>query len=106
MALPILAKIKNKELILNDYRLEIGHFLALKAAFKIDPECLNKVSLNNCGIDDNSFFSLLESCLELKNLNYLQLTKGDFGIKTVMLLADFFQKPAKLETLILNDFNL
>jgi len=33
LALPILAKIKNKELILTDYRLEHGHFEALKAAF-------------------------------------------------------------------------
>jgi len=29
LALPILAKIKDRELILNEYRLETGHFLAL-----------------------------------------------------------------------------
>ena len=75
---------------MSDYRLEIGHFVALKAAFEIDPECLTKFSLNNCGIDDTSFSALLESCFELKNLKHLQLTKGDFGIKTVMLLANFF----------------
>jgi len=33
LSLPILAKIKNKELVLSDYRLEFGHFEALKAAF-------------------------------------------------------------------------
>lgn len=40
LALPILAKIKNKELVLSDYRLEFGHFEALKAAFLVDPNCL------------------------------------------------------------------
>lgn len=52
LALPILAKIKNRELILSDYRLEYGHFEALKASFAIEPDLVHKISLNNCGIDD------------------------------------------------------
>jgi hypothetical protein len=47
-----LAKIKDRELILNEYRLETGHFLALKAAFMIEPTMLTKVSLNNCGVEE------------------------------------------------------
>jgi len=35
LALPILSKIKNCEVVLNDYRLENGHFKALEASFQI-----------------------------------------------------------------------
>ena len=59
LALPIITKIKEKELILSDYRLELGHLIALKSAFEIDPNCLTKITLNNCGIDDVSFVALL-----------------------------------------------
>ena len=52
LALPLLAKIKNYTLSLIDYRLEIGHFEALKAAFSIDPSLLKSVQLSNCGITD------------------------------------------------------
>jgi hypothetical protein len=52
LALPILAKIKNKELILSDYRLEIGNLEALKVAFSIEPDLIKKITLNNCGVDD------------------------------------------------------
>jgi hypothetical protein len=62
LALPLIAKIKNFELILSDYRLEIGHFEALKASFKLEPNLLTKVTLNNCGLDDQSFNCFIEAC--------------------------------------------
>ena len=54
MALPILSKIKNQELILNDYRLDYGHMQALKEAFRIEPHLATTFRLNNCGLDEAS----------------------------------------------------
>lgn len=71
LALPILAKIKNKELILTDYRLEHGHFEALKAAFLIEPDIVNKITLNNCGVDDTNFNCLLDGCKYLTNIAHI-----------------------------------
>ena len=54
VALPILSKIKNQELILNDYRLDYGHMQALKEAFRIEPHLATTFRLNNCGLDEAS----------------------------------------------------
>lgn len=61
LALPILAKIKNFELTLNDYRLDIGQFEALATSFAIQPNILTKITLNNSGLDDMQCQSLLKA---------------------------------------------
>ena len=63
LALPLLAKIKNKELILNDYRLELAHYEALFAACATQPEILEKITLNNCGVDSLAMRLLIKLCM-------------------------------------------
>jgi len=96
LALPILAKIKNFELILTDYRLELGHFEALKASFKIEPNILTKITLNNCGVDDSSFNCFLEGCLNLSFVTHIQITKGTFALKSLETLKIILAKPGWL----------
>jgi len=71
LALPILSKIKNGELILNDYRLEHGHFEALVTSFVIQPDSLTKITLNNCGLDDQSCSSLFKALRKLTRVEYI-----------------------------------
>ena len=92
LALPVLGKIKNKELILTDYRLEIGHFKSLVRAFEIEPDMLEKVTLNNCGLQEESFTLLLSALLRLNCVRHLQVCKGDFATQSISELRELIQR--------------
>ncbi len=84
LALPILAKIKNFELSLADYRLEIGQFCALKAAFTIEPKILTKISLQNCGLNSESFRYFLDALSVLDKVTSISVTRGSFNLDSVV----------------------
>ena len=65
--LPLINKIKNRRLMLHDYTLNSGHCLALAEVWKRlgRPE-VDVVYLDNCGVDDDEFQSLLEGFLGQK----------------------------------------
>ena len=88
LALPILSKIKNKELVLTDYRLEQGHFDALGVSFKIQPEILNRITLINCGIDEASATSLFKAVKSLNKIEYIFICKTEFSYDTILQLKD------------------
>ena len=90
--MPVLGKIKNKELILTDYRLEVGHFKSLIRAFEVEPDLLEKVTLNNCGLQEESFTMLLRALQRLTCVRHLKVCRGDFGTQSVGELAELFQR--------------
>lgn len=65
IALPLITKIKEKEMTANDYPLQAGHFDALKIAVQLEPTMLKKITLINCGLDDTSIAALFKCCQEL-----------------------------------------
>lgn len=59
--LPLINKIKNKMLILKDYTLDSGHCLALAEVWQqLGVPQVDVVYLDNCGVDDEEFASLLK----------------------------------------------
>ena len=54
LALPLISKIKDRELMCSDYPLQAGHFDALRMAIEIEPDMIQRITLNNCGLDDNT----------------------------------------------------
>lgn len=60
LVLPILDKVCRKTLMLQEYTLSPGHCRGLAEACKFfDHRFVNRVFLNNCGIDDSEFSSIL-----------------------------------------------
>lgn len=84
--MPLLSKIKNKELNLVNYSLTSAHMLALTSVFEIDPLILEGITLVNCNIDDLSLTILLEGCDKLANFKEVSVTKGEVGLNSVQAL--------------------
>ena len=84
--MPLLSKIKNKELNLVNYSLTSAHMLALTSVFEIDPLILKGITLVNCNIDDLSLTILLEGCDKLANFKEVSVTKGEVGMNSVKAL--------------------
>lgn len=60
LVLPILDKINQKTLCLQEYTLSPGHCRGLSAACeKFDSSVVNRVLFNNCGIDGDEFALIL-----------------------------------------------
>jgi hypothetical protein len=57
--------------------------LALKEAFKIEPTILRSISLNNCGIDEDTSENLVEALTSLEHITAMQVTKGHLSLKAI-----------------------
>jgi len=67
--LPLINKIKNNTLVLKDYTLNSGHCLALAEVWKqLGAPEVKVVYLDNCGVDDEEFASLLDGFYALPGL--------------------------------------
>lgn len=68
LALPILEKVQKKTLVLQEYCLSRGHCRGLARACQFfDHRFVNRVLLNNCGVDDQEFSDVLEGLARLKD---------------------------------------
>lgn len=76
LVLPLLDKIRGKTLCLQSYALSKAHCLALASACKaFDDHVVNRLLLNNCGIDDTEFAKIIEACTHIhdfKSIIYKQ----------------------------------
>ena len=67
--LPILEKIYRKTLCLNEYTLSEGHCKGLAEACKyFNTNMVNRVLLNNCGIDGDEFSEILKGLQHLNDV--------------------------------------
>lgn len=65
LAIPILEKVHNKTLMLNDYSLSDVHTKALVKAAKFFDNFVNRILLDNCGMTDVQFGKILMSLSKL-----------------------------------------
>ena len=78
--LPILNKVVDKKLILKDYTLNKGHCLALAEVWnKLGQPEVEIIYLDNCGVDDEEFSSLLEGFYKQKFLRLLYYKENVLG---------------------------
>ena len=64
--LPLITKIKNKTLVLQDYTLDSVHCEALAEVWnKLGQPEVKIVYLDNCGVDDQEFSALIEGFYHL-----------------------------------------
>ena len=66
LALPILEKVINKTLVLQNYTLSEGHCEGLAMACELlDDQKINRILLNNCGVDGQEFAQILNGLNKL-----------------------------------------
>ena len=93
--------VHNRTLSLIDYTLGIGHCNALSVAFQYFGNQLNRIILENCGIDDDEFAAMLEGIKQLKDFKKIIYKRNTFHKKSVLAIKDLFQRniPNHLEEL-------
>ena len=70
--MPLINKIQGRVLCLKDYTLNSGHCIALAEVWKqLGKPDLDVVYLDNCGVDDEEFASLLQGFYYLKRIQLL-----------------------------------
>lgn len=105
LALPLLAKVVNKQLSLHNYTLGVEHCVAFAETCRHNDDFMSKLVLHNNGINDDSFSLLLDGLQSLETLSVLDIRKNAIGEKSVRLMADFFERsfPRHMQVLRLVD---
>jgi hypothetical protein len=99
IAMPTLAKIKDKTLNLDGYSLNHGLCNALGKAFNLYHDVLEELIIVNTGADDEMLAAMLEGLHEQHNFKALTYKKNSLGIKSVEQLAKLIkrQRPFNLD---------
>lgn len=92
LALPLLAKVVNKQLSLHNYSLGTAHCIAFGETCKVNSNFMSKLVLNNNGLKDEDFATLLNGMQHLKALNVIDVTKNIVGEASVRLMSNFMSR--------------
>lgn len=65
VAIPLLARVVNKQLCLQNYMLSLGHVKAFVKTFEFNAEFVNKFVFDNCGLTDQHNEILFQAILKL-----------------------------------------
>ena len=104
-ALPLLAKVVNKQLALHNYMLGPEHCAAFAETCKYNQDFMTKLVLSNNGMSDHDLATLLAGLCELDAINVIDLRKNQVGVKSVSLMSDFMVRafPRHLQVLRIVD---
>ena len=108
LALPLLAKVVNRQLSLMSYKLSTGHIKAFGNTFQYNSEFVNRFLFKNCGLSDQHIEILLKSCEQLKQVVSLVFKHEEFGLKAMQAIKFLFhrRKPNRLEILRIIDCHI
>ena len=85
--LPLINKIFNKKLILQDYTLDTSHLAGLTDSLKNNVNTiLEEVMLDNCGVDDEELSLLLKGLLNMEHVKtfvYKSNTLMELGLSAL-----------------------
>lgn len=108
LALPLLDKVRGKTLYLCDYTLDIGHCRALAYSCSLFDKSINRVSFDNCGIDDREFAAILQGLDKLSDFKSITYKRNIFDALSLEAIKPLFRKrlPNHLEELVLIDLQI
>lgn len=107
IALPILEKIVNNILCLQNYTLLDGHCKSLARAFGLlNHSQLKGILLANCGIDGKQFGGLLEGLHGISDFKCITYKQNMFSLESLQALEPFLQRPPPLNLAELNLIDL
>ena len=100
--MPVLHHVRKKTLCLKDYTLSIGHAKALARACEyFEIENINRIVLDNCGVDDEEFSNILRGVQKLRDFKQIIYKRNIFMRESLNNLLPLLQKkvPNHLEEL-------
>jgi hypothetical protein len=92
LPLPILNKIEDGVLALEDYKLNLGLCKALGSVLDDLGSMIRKIVLRNNGINDASYALILEGALQNKNIKSLHLRGNEFSENYLNHFINHFEK--------------
>ena len=101
LAIPLLAKVVNRQLSLVNYQLSIGHVKAFSKTFDFNQEFVCKFLFDNCGLSDSHNQIFLTNMDKLEKVTDLVFKRNEFLNKSVLALKPIIErpKPYNLQTL-------
>lgn len=104
LALPILEKVYMKTLQLKDYNLSNAQLKALYLASRYFDNFVNKIFLDNNGVTDEQFASIVDSFWCLSDFKSIVYKNNEFGLKSAesVLNLSSRRQPYHLDELMIN----
>ena len=92
--IPILSTVINRTLSLGNYTLSGGHCDALNKAAEHFDNFVNRVRLQNCGVDDEKMAKLISTFSKLRDFKSIILRQNVFQEKSLEAVKELLQKKA------------
>ena len=89
LALPLLAKVVNKQLSLHNYKMGAAHCKAFAETCKFNQHFMSKLVLNNNGLSDDDLATLLRGLRLMETISVIDLRKNHVGQEAVSYMGDF-----------------
>ena len=105
LAIPLLAKVVNRQLSLINYKLSVGHVKAFCKTFDFNKEFVSRFLFQNCGMSDDHNAILFEHMQKLNHVSSIVLKNEDFGQKSVDGIVALLERPAPLNLMTLRLIN-
>ena len=99
--LPILFKVRSKKLILKGYRLNQGLCLSMRHAFRLYPQLLREIKLENNGMSDHDLAQIIHGLSHLEELKRISIVNNIFLDESYEALAPILKRlvPNQLDNL-------
>ena len=103
-----MSKVREKTLCLQSYPIDKAHCKALADACRVLNDSINRVLIESCGLDDDSFAQIVESLDEVEDLKCITYVQNTIGEKSVTQLAKLFTRkiPFNFSEFCLNDVKM
>ena len=100
-ALDVLSKISDKHLYLEEYTMGLGQCKGFMSACLLEPELLTHITIDNCGLKDNSLYFILKGLESQRKIIRITLKRIQIGQESVQQLGQLLSKvkPKQLEEL-------
>ena len=93
LAIPLLAKVVNRQLSLVNYQLSLGHVKAFCKTFDFNQEFVCKFLFDNCGLSDTHNQIFLTSMDKLEKVTDLVFKRSEFLNKSVLAMKPILNRP-------------
>lgn len=100
LCLDILTKIKNQQLVLEDYKMADGQSYGFLQACRIDSDLVNKVIINSCGLSPDAFATFLRGLSAQKRIFTLSIKRQVINDAAAAELVKILEKKSILKLII------
>lgn len=106
--LPVLSYVHDKTLSLTNYNLSLQHCRALSTSFEFFQEFINRIHLDNCGVDDEEFAEMINGIEKLKDFKKIIYKRNRLSYKSIEGLKNIVARriPNHLEVLRIENCKL